>query len=31
MFFGAGPKSQPCEVDHMAIYLGNGRFIQSSG
>ena len=32
LFFGAhGPRSQPAEVDHMALYLGNGWFIQSSG
>jgi cell wall-associated NlpC family hydrolase len=32
MFFGAnGPKSKPPEVDHAALYLGNGWFIQSSG
>ena len=32
IFFGAnGPRSQPAEVDHMGIYLGNGWFIQSSG
>jgi cell wall-associated NlpC family hydrolase len=32
MFFGAnGPKSSPNVVDHTALYLGNGWFIQSSG
>ncbi len=32
MFFGAkGPKSSPNIVDHTALYLGNGWFIQSSG
>jgi len=32
MFFGAhGPRSSPNVVDHAALYLGNGWFIQSSG
>jgi cell wall-associated NlpC family hydrolase len=31
MFFGHGPRSSPSVVDHAAIYLGNGWFVQSSG
>jgi len=32
MFFGhRGPRSSPSIVDHTALYLGNGWFVQSSG
>lgn len=32
MFFGpGGPNAQPSRIDHVAIYLGNGWLIQSSG
>ena len=31
VFFGAGgPRSQPSQVDHMGIYVGNGWFVHSS-
>jgi cell wall-associated NlpC family hydrolase len=31
MFFGdRGPRSSPAHVDHAALYLGNGWFVQSS-
>jgi len=31
MFFGRGPTSKPAQVDHAAIYVGNGWLVQSSG
>jgi cell wall-associated NlpC family hydrolase len=31
MFFGRGPRSKPAQVDHAAIYLGNGWLVQSAG
>src|SRR5262249_21316596 len=32
MFFGpGGPNAQPSRIDHVAIYLGSGWLIQSSG
>jgi cell wall-associated NlpC family hydrolase len=31
LFFGAkGPKSKPAQVDHVAVYLGNGWLVESS-
>jgi cell wall-associated NlpC family hydrolase len=30
MFFGRGPHSKPRQIDHAAIYLGNGWLVQSS-
>jgi cell wall-associated NlpC family hydrolase len=31
LFFGRGPHSKPKQVDHAAIYIGNGWLVQSSG
>jgi cell wall-associated NlpC family hydrolase len=31
VFFGTGPASKPSHIGHMAIYLGNGWMIHSSG
>jgi len=31
MFFGRGPRSKPAQIEHAAIYLGNGWLVQSSG
>jgi cell wall-associated NlpC family hydrolase len=31
MFFGRGRRSKPAQIDHTAIYLGNGWLVQSSG
>lgn len=31
LLFGDGPGSKPSQVDHAAIYLGNGWLVQSSG
>lgn len=30
LFFGAGPRSSPAEIDHAAIYLGDGWLIEAS-
>jgi cell wall-associated NlpC family hydrolase len=30
LFFGAGPRSSPAEIDHTAIYLGDGWLIEAS-
>jgi cell wall-associated NlpC family hydrolase len=31
LFIGHGPKSKPAQINHAAIYLGNGWLIESSG
>jgi cell wall-associated NlpC family hydrolase len=31
LFFGAGPRSKPAQVDHAGIYVGDGWFVHSSG
>jgi len=31
MFFGRGRRSKPAQIDHAAIYLGDGWLVQSSG
>jgi cell wall-associated NlpC family hydrolase len=30
MFFGRGPRSKPAQIDHAAIYVGNGWLVQAS-